>query len=132
MFPVRSGLIDSSFLCLTAIPLRVVPLNFTTRRRGEEMKAHTWMCTPAVCLTAALAMPSGIFAQENNTLNHKAKHHTYKLIDLGTFGGHDSLLSAGEVAVTHELGHALCNERNEKKADRYGELLRKGQPLQCK
>jgi hypothetical protein len=37
-----------------------------------------------------------------------------------------------KLAVTHELGHALCNERNEKKADAYGEQLRKGQPVQCK
>jgi hypothetical protein len=37
-----------------------------------------------------------------------------------------------KLAVTHELGHALCNERNEKKADAYGELLRKGQPVLCR
>ena len=36
------------------------------------------------------------------------------------------------LAVTHELGHALCNEKNEKKADANGEELRKGQPVQCK
>ena len=36
------------------------------------------------------------------------------------------------LAVTHELGHALCKEKNEKKADAYGEELRKGQPVQCK
>jgi probable HAF family extracellular repeat protein len=54
------------------------------------MKIRIRMCTPAVCLVAALAMPPGIFAQENNALNHKAKHHTYKLIDLGTFGGPNS------------------------------------------
>ena len=43
--------------------------------------------------------------------------------------GMDDLLN---LAVTHELGHALCNERNERKADAYGEQLRKGQSLQCK
>jgi hypothetical protein len=41
----------------------------------------------------------------------------------------DDLLN---LAVTHELGHALCNEKNEKKADTYGEELPKGQPAQCK
>jgi Zn-dependent peptidase ImmA (M78 family) len=41
----------------------------------------------------------------------------------------DDLLN---LAVTHELGHALCNERNERKADANGEQLRKGQPVQCK
>jgi hypothetical protein len=43
--------------------------------------------------------------------------------------GMDDLLN---LAVTHELGHALCNERNERKADANGKQLREGQPLQCK
>jgi hypothetical protein len=43
--------------------------------------------------------------------------------------GMDDLL---KLAVTHELGHALCNERNEKKADAYGEQLRQGEPVGCK
>lgn len=43
--------------------------------------------------------------------------------------GMDDLL---KLAVTHELGHALCNQKNEKKADAYGEQLRQGQPVQCK
>lgn len=37
-----------------------------------------------------------------------------------------------KLAVTHELGHALCSEKNEKKADAYGEQLRQGQPVRCK
>ena len=41
----------------------------------------------------------------------------------------DDLLN---LAVTHELGHALCNERNEKKADAYGEQLRNDIALVCK
>jgi hypothetical protein len=32
---------------------------------------------------------------------------------------------------THELRHARCNERNEKKADAYGEEPRKGHAVQC-
>ena len=43
--------------------------------------------------------------------------------------GMDDLL---KLAVTHELGHALCNEKNEGKADAYGQELRKGQLVQCK
>ena len=43
--------------------------------------------------------------------------------------GMDDLLT---LAVTHELGHAFCNEKNEKKADAYGEELRKGIPVVCK
>ena len=43
--------------------------------------------------------------------------------------GIDDLL---KLAVTHELGHALCNEKSEKKADAYGEELRSGQSAVCK
>jgi hypothetical protein len=43
--------------------------------------------------------------------------------------GMDDLL---KLAVTHELGHALCNEKNEKQADAYGEELRKGITPNCK
>jgi hypothetical protein len=37
-----------------------------------------------------------------------------------------------DLAVTHELGHALCHERDERKADAYGQLLREGQTVICK
>jgi len=43
--------------------------------------------------------------------------------------GMDDLL---KLAVTHELGHALCDEKNEKKADAYGEKLRSGQTVAWK
>jgi hypothetical protein len=36
-----------------------------------------------------------------------------------------------ELAVTHELGHALCNETDEAKADRYGEALRERRSAVC-
>lgn len=36
-----------------------------------------------------------------------------------------------ELAVTHELGHAICNQSEEAKADRYGALLRAGKPAVC-
>jgi hypothetical protein len=37
-----------------------------------------------------------------------------------------------EIAVTHELGHALCHEEDEAKADRNGRLLREHEPLKCR
>jgi hypothetical protein len=40
----------------------------------------------------------------------------------------DALL---ELAITHELGHALCNTREEAKADHYGQALREGKPAVC-
>jgi hypothetical protein len=36
-----------------------------------------------------------------------------------------------DLAVTHELGHALCDEQNEAVADRFGEDLRRGQHPNC-
>jgi hypothetical protein len=41
----------------------------------------------------------------------------------------DDLLA---LAVSHELGHALCNEHNEHKADEYGRLLRAGRVPVCR
>jgi len=37
-----------------------------------------------------------------------------------------------ELAVSHELGHAICEEPNEAVADRFGEDLRKGMTPQCR
>jgi len=37
-----------------------------------------------------------------------------------------------ELAVSHELGHAICEEPNEAAADRFGEDLRKGQTPRCR
>ena len=36
-----------------------------------------------------------------------------------------------EVAITHELGHAFCNESDERKADNAGQQLRKGNMNPC-
>ena len=34
-------------------------------------------------------------------------------------------------AVAHELGHALCNEKDESKAERVARMLREGKPASC-
>jgi hypothetical protein len=36
-----------------------------------------------------------------------------------------------DYAIAHELGHALCNERNEAKADRAAKLMREGNAPSC-
>lgn len=36
------------------------------------------------------------------------------------------------LAVTHELGHAICDDRDERKADANGERLRHGLPAVCR
>jgi hypothetical protein len=42
--------------------------------------------------------------------------------------GRDGLL---DLAVRHELGHALCAEENERKADRVARLLEQKKPVSC-
>lgn len=37
-----------------------------------------------------------------------------------------------ELAVTHELGHAFCEEPNEAAADHFGEELRNGRLMRCR
>ena len=37
-----------------------------------------------------------------------------------------------ELAVSHELGHALCEDPNEAAADRFGEELRNGRLMPCR
>jgi len=37
-----------------------------------------------------------------------------------------------ELAVSHELGHALCEEPNEAARDRFGEELRNGRLMPCR
>jgi hypothetical protein len=37
-----------------------------------------------------------------------------------------------ELAVTHELGHAFCEEPNEAAADHFGEELRNGRLTRCR
>ena len=52
------------------------------------MKLKEWTSVVVIMtLFAALAMPVCMPAQDNPSQNHKPKHHGYKLIDLGTFGG---------------------------------------------
>jgi hypothetical protein len=36
------------------------------------------------------------------------------------------------LAVTHELGHAMCDERDEARADQFGVLLRQGKEAKCR
>ena len=54
-------------------------------------------------LFAALAMPVLTAAQDSPSQDHKPKHHQYKLIDLGTFGGPTSFVpSSSLVSISSE------------------------------
>ena len=56
------------------------------------MKSRTWTCITAMALFAALlAFPVWVAAQDKP--EHNNKHHHYKFIDLGTFGGPNSRVS---------------------------------------
>ena len=63
------------------------------------MKFRTWMRTTVVSLLAALVMPVSMTAQDNPSQNHTPKHHQYKLIDMGTFGGPASFVPGLEVSI---------------------------------
>jgi probable HAF family extracellular repeat protein len=65
------------------------------------MKPSTCMWMPVVSLFAALAMSIGVTAQDNASPDYKPKHHQYKLIDLGTFGGPDSLFSTPSLVINN-------------------------------
>jgi hypothetical protein len=61
------------------------------------MKFRTSTLTAVMTLLAAtLAIPVRLAAQDNQ--DHHRKHHHYKLVDMGTFGGPQSIvLAAGQV-----------------------------------
>ena len=61
------------------------------------MKSRFLICSTVVTLSAALAMPLRLAAQDKQDHNHD-QHHHYKLIDLGTLGGPQSFGDAGHGA----------------------------------
>jgi probable HAF family extracellular repeat protein len=54
------------------------------------MSLEKWTCFITFTLLAALAISHRMAAQENAMQNQKTKHHTYRLIDVGTLGGPQS------------------------------------------
>ena len=52
-------------------------------------------------------------------------------IELEKWSGIPAGLALVDIAVTHELGHALCQEKNERLANEYGKELRSGKVPDC-
>jgi probable HAF family extracellular repeat protein len=67
------------------------------------MKSRTWMWITVVYLFV-LAMPVSMTAQNNPSLDHKPRHHTYQLIDLGTLGGPNSQVNGGPPPMINNEG----------------------------
>jgi probable HAF family extracellular repeat protein len=61
------------------------------------MKSRRLTCITAMALFAALVNPAGLAAQESTAQASQAKHHHYKLIDMGTFGGPISSMNAPSI-----------------------------------
>src|ERR1700741_4039141 len=70
------------------------------------MKSHTWMWTAVVSLFA-IAMPICMAAQDTPSQNLNPKHHQYKLIDLGTFGGPASIVPSFSLVSINSRGSAI-------------------------
>ena len=63
------------------------------------MKSRMRMWITVVSLFSALVMLDGMAAQDNPSPQHESRHHQYKLIDMGTFGGPASFVPGLEVSI---------------------------------
>lgn len=68
------------------------------------MKSPNFKYMVAIAAVVALAIPSQLSAQEKSAKHHKPKHHRYKLVDLGTFGGPGGLISNPGSPVLNRKG----------------------------
>src|SRR5260370_40073689 len=76
------------------------------KREGENMKFSPGSPVVAVTLFTTLAMLAGVTAQNAAAQQTTAKHHHYRLIDVGTFGGPNSLFSNPDSRAINNRGTA--------------------------
>ncbi len=65
------------------------------------------ICLIALALVAALAVPIGASAQEQATTSGAGQHARYRFVDLGTFGGPDSIVEFFEPGVINNAGSVV-------------------------
>jgi probable HAF family extracellular repeat protein len=70
------------------------------KRTGGNMKLKMRNRVLTATLLATLLISAGAFAQSKTTPQHGAKHHQYKVVDLGTFGGPSSSVNCCEHQIT--------------------------------
>ena len=61
-------------------------------RKEEDHANRTFGRITALTILAALAVPIWTAAQDSPSPDNKPKHHQYKVIDIGTFGGPNSFV----------------------------------------
>ena len=62
-----------------------------------------------LAVVAALAIPVGAAAQDSPSHAPKLKHHTYKLVDIGTLGGPHSEVNGGPWAKRVMTSHVIMS-----------------------
>jgi probable HAF family extracellular repeat protein len=91
------------------------------RQQTEEniMKRRTFALIIALAVMAALVVPLHMAAQDNQ--DHQQRHHHYKLIDLGTFGGPQSYVNFPDLGYGQVLNNSggLAGWADTSKADPY-------------
>jgi hypothetical protein len=73
------------------------------------MKSRILILFTAMTLFAALVVPVRLTAQDNR--DHHHKHHRYKLIDMGTFGGPSSYLATSNGVTSPGAVNQVLNNQ---------------------
>jgi probable HAF family extracellular repeat protein len=71
------------------------------------MKSRTLTCITTMTLSAVLLIPGQLAAQEQRSRVGNVKHHHYKVIDIGTFGGPESFFNNLNLTDRFSFGTAF-------------------------
>ena len=137
--PVQRLVCDSGYpqkMCAQQMPLlRKTIARYPTAQLGD----WTWVLVRSQDWKAILSarrlnsdIPAFTYLAKHETfieeaLVHPVPERARELMLTWGMGRVDLL----DLAIRHELGHALCNDTDERKANRVAELLRSGTPASC-